>query len=265
MIFFFNFLKENKMTSLSIENKESDKYTTLVEQLCRDYLNKTVEHGFIIISSTKLRHFKGVKNVEIDTKLYHTGHCEKCDSCGNFKVITTIRNDYILNDLFQDTTYLKKSGKNLLTIEVIQEVSNIIIKQIHSLNNLKPHRIQHNTTELFQPFNSDKYDKSYLMEDLQDVEFENGDCCICYKRTSTKMECCKAHVCKVCLIEIAHTKLPKKLDLELVSEEHKAINKLVCPHCRKDHNDYRVNDLLWAIQDEKFEEDEDEDEDEDDE
>jgi hypothetical protein len=73
------------------------------------------------------------------------------------------------------------------------------------------------------------------------------------------MECCKASVCKVCLIEIAHSKLPKKLDLDLESGERKAINKLVCPHCRKDHNDYREDELLWAIQDEKKKDDDDED------
>jgi len=243
------------MTSMENKENKENKYTMLVEQLTRDLLNKTVENTFIMISSTKLRHFKGVKNVEIAIKLYY--------HCNYFQVRTTIRNDYILNDLFEDITYLQKSSTNLITKEVIEEVSNIIIKQMNTLNDLQPHREQiDDLTHLFYPFKEDRFDKSYLMEDLEDIEFENDTCCICYKRTSTKMECCKASVCKVCLIEIAHTKLPKKLDLELVSEEHKAKNKLVCPHCRKDHNDYRIDELLWVIQGEKFEEVDDIDDDE---
>jgi hypothetical protein len=235
-----------------MENKEN-KYTTLVGNLTRDLLNRTVDNNFITISSTKLRHFKGVKNVEIDIRLYNMNNYR-------FEVKTTIRNDYILNDLWLDISYLKRSSTNSITKEVIEEVANIIIKQMNTLNDLQIHREQYNNyTQLFQPFKEDQFHKNYLIEEMKDIEFENDTCCICYKRTSTKMECCKASVCKVCLIEIAHSKLPKKLDLELVSEEHKAKKKLVCPHCRKDHNDYRVDELLWFIQNEKIE-DEDDDE-----
>jgi hypothetical protein len=259
MIFFFNFLKENKMTSISMENKENknmEKKNKLVLQLTRDLLNSTIQDRYVAISCTKCKSFKGVKNVEHEIRLYY--------HCNYFHVRTTLRNDYILNDLFETFTYLKKPAINLITTDIIDEVADIIIKQVNDLNDLHVIREQYEEeNQLFHPYVKDRFDKSYLLEDLGDIEIENDVCCVCYKRTSTKMDCCKAYVCKVCLIEIAHIKIPKKIDLQLVSEEHKAKNKLVCPHCRKDHNDYRVNHLLWAIQGEKFEDDEDEDEDED--
>jgi hypothetical protein len=235
-----------------MENKEN-KYTTLVGNLTRDLLNKTVEHGFITISTTNLKHFKGVKNVEIDIRLYDIS---KSNTCGWFQVRTIIRNDYIAKDLFQDVTNLEKSPTNLITKEVIEEIANIIIKQMNTLNDLQIHRERYSdSTMLFEPFKEDQFNKNYLFDGFEDIEFENDTCCICYKRTSTKIECCKVSVCKVCLIEIAHSKLPAKFDIE--TEEYRAKNKLVCPHCRKDHNDYRTDQeaLLWAIQDERKQDD----------
>jgi hypothetical protein len=209
------------------KNIQQEKYNMVVELKQQLKIGDTIDLGSRCLMYNTFKNFKGVKQVEIECRLTHNGHM--------FIVETKLTSLYFIKPLYEIFTHHRGRAENIFTEDTIFQTAKIMMKHMETIKELE-------VDDLFSIYPTSLRTKQYLLEDIKDAELEENDtCCICYKNTKTKLKCCKGSVCKVCLIEMGVLKMPIEID----GSEEMFKNKLVCPLCRKDHNDFREDELTW--------------------
>ena len=253
-------IQEEKKCKKKIEEaiKKDDKLGQLLKLLVERYLGKEAklrEGEYLNVHEVQqidLKKFKGLPQCKIIIDFYFV-----FEEFIGIRLYTRIkvRNWWLEHDLYRNATVVLNYDEHekIDYIDIFHLADNIIFL-LNELKNLKIDRLSYYHQKLFS-IRSEEEDTLYsLVDDFEDIEVADEKCCVCYNYTRTKVACCKAYVCKVCLINIAHNK-NKDIDHGYT---------LPCPHCRKDNKSDAENWRFDGDGTEEYDEDEDEEEEEDD-
>ena len=209
--------------------KKGEKHGELLKYLIDEFLGldfrqECNQNEEFYIHTVSLKKFMGIPDIQIIHSLFYER--EK----NELRVSICVKNFYIESNLYYKSQCVCRNIE-IVNYYTIFKISESMIKNIDSLKGLQIDKLASYQSQLFN--HKPQFKVFSLYEDIDFIDLNEEKCCVCYEYTRTKVQCCKASVCKVCLINIAYT-INNDADL----------GELNCPHCRKNN---RSTELNWRF------------------